>query len=184
MSSRSSLLSARVRARAVQLAVLTLSLTSAAAPAQAQGDVDLKMVSAYTLTMPKYKQYLDATVNLANVAAKDPGLAKRLDGFGNQPLAEQVKLLEATPQLRGAIMAAGLTARDFVLTQGAMLQAGMAYALTKQGSLPPDSAIKKAGVSRANLEFFQKNEAELGRLAKEAAARAPKLPADEEEPAE
>jgi hypothetical protein len=178
MSSLSSLLSAPVRvpARFLQLAVLILSLTAAAAPAHAQGDVDLKMVSAYTLTMPKYKQYVDATVNLANVAAKDPGLAKRLDGFGNQPLAEQVKLLEGTPQLRGAITAAGLTPRDFLLTQGAMLQAGMANALIKQASRPPDSAIKESGVSRANLEFFQQNEAELGRLAEEAQARAPKLP--------
>jgi hypothetical protein len=58
--------------------------------------------------------------------------------------------------------------------------------------MPLDSVIKKAGVSRANLEFYQKNEAEIGRLAKEAEAKSPKLPdggddgADEaaEEPAE
>jgi hypothetical protein len=170
-----------VGARALQLAVMVLPLTAGAAPAHAQGATDLKMVSAYTLTMPKYKQYLDATVNLANAVAKDPGLAKRLDGFGNQTLAEQVKLLEGTPQLRGAITASGFTAKDFVLTQGAMLQAGMAYALIKQGSMPPDSVIKKSGASRANLEFFQKNEDELGRLAKETAARAPKLPNEDDD---
>jgi hypothetical protein len=178
MSNLSSLL--RVRACAVRLAVLVLPLAAPAASAQSQADADLKAISSYTLSIPRYKQYLDATVNLANVAAKNPQLAQRLDGFGNKSLTEQVKLLEGVPQVRGAITATGLTTRDYVLTQGALLQAGMAYALTKAGSLPPDSAIKKAGVSRANLEFYQKNEAEIGRLAKEAEARAPKPPADQE----
>jgi hypothetical protein len=181
MSNLSNLL--RVRARAVQLAVLALPLTAPAISAQSQPDADLKAISAYALTMPKYKQYLDATVNLANVAAKNPQLAERLDGFGNKSLAEQVKLLEGVPQVRGAITATGLTTRDYVLTQGALLQAGMAYALTKDAKMPPDSVIKKAGVSRANLEFYQKNEAEIGRLAKEAEARAPKLPDDEDDAA-
>jgi hypothetical protein len=181
MSNLSNLL--RVRARAVQLAVLALPLTAPAIAAQSQPDADLKAIGAYVLTMPKYKQYLDATVNLANVAAKNPQLAERLDGFGNKSLAEQVKLLEGVPQVRGAIVATGLTTRDYVLTQGALLQAGMAYALTKDAKMPPDSVIKKAGVSRANLEFYQKNEAEIGRLAKEAEARAPKLPDDEDDAA-
>jgi hypothetical protein len=164
-------------------AILVLSLASTAA-AQSQPDADLKAISATTLTMPRYKQYLDATVNLANLAAKDPGLKNRLEGFGNQSLAEQIKLLDRVPQVRGAITATGLTTRDYVLTQGALLQAGMAYAMTKGSGVPVDSVVKKAGVSRANLEFYQKNEAEIGRLAKEAEARAPKLPDDEDDGAD
>jgi hypothetical protein len=168
----------RLHLRAAPLALLALLVTGPAALAQAQGDADLKAISSYTLTMPKYKQYLDATVNMANVAAKNPQLVQRLEGYGNQSLAEQVKLLDGVPQVRGAITATGLTTRDFVLTQGALLQAGMAYAMTKGMKMSPDSVIKKAGVSRANLEFYQKNEAEIGRLAKEAEARAPKPPDD------
>ena len=164
--------------RALLLAVLTLPLGARVVAAQAQADADLKAITAYTLTMPKYQQYLDATVNLANAAAKNPDLAARLDNFGNKSLAEQVKLLDGIPPVRGAITATGLTSRDFVLTQGALLQAGMAHALTKDAELPPDSVIKKSGVSRANLEFYQKNEAEIGRRAKEAEARAPKVPDD------
>lgn len=163
------------------LTVVALSLAGTAASAQSQADADLKAISATTLTMPKYKQYLDATVNLANVAAKDPNLATRLDGYGEKSLSEQVKLLDGVPQVRGAISATGLTTRDYVLTQGALLQAGMAYAMAKGTGVPVDSIVKKAGVSRANLEFYQKNEAEIGRLAKEAEARAPKLPDDDED---
>ncbi len=177
-------LSSQWRARAVQLAILALPLAAPAASAQSPADADFKAISAHVLTLPKYKQYLDATVNLANVATKDPKLAERLDGYGNGSLAEQAKLLEGIPQVRGAISGAGLTTRDYVLTQGALLQAGMAYAMTKAGNVPADSMIKKAGVSRTNLEFYQKNETEIARLAKEAEARAPKPPAEPEDEGE
>ena len=162
------------------LTVLALSLPAASATAQSPADADLKAISATTLTLPKYQQYLDATVNLANEAAKNPGLAARLDGYGEKSVSEQVKLLDGVPQARGAITATGLSTREYVLTQGALLQAGMAYAMTKGTGVPVDSVVKKAGVSRANLEFYQKNEAEIGRLAKQAEARAPKLPDDDD----
>lgn len=160
------------------LAVLALSFPTAAATAQSRGDADLKAISAVTLTLPKYQQYLDATVNLANAAAKTPGLAARLDGYGEKSVSEQVKLLDGVPQARGAIMATGLSTREYVLTQGALLQAGIAFAMTKGTGVPVDSVVKKAGVSRANLEFYRQNEAEIGRRAKEAEARAPNLPDD------
>jgi hypothetical protein len=171
----------RLLARASWLALLTLPLAAPGALAQSSDDADVKAISAQVLTMPRFKQYLDATVSLAHVAAKHPQLAERLDGYGNKSVAEQVKLLEGIPQIRGAITATGLGTREYVLTQGALLQAGMAYAMTKDGSVPADKVIKNAGVSRANLEFYQKNEAEINRLAKEAQARAPQPPAGEDD---
>jgi hypothetical protein len=164
-----------LRLRAAGVVLLASALSTAAGSAQSSGDADLKAIGAYTLTMPKYQQYLDATVNLANVAAKDPSLAQRMDGMGDKSLGEQVKLLDGVPAVKGAITASGLTTRDFVLTQGALLQAGMAYALTKDAKMPDDEVVKKAGVSKANLEFYRQNEAEIGRLAKEARGRAPKV---------
>jgi hypothetical protein len=166
----------RLLARAGRLAVVGLSFAVSAVPAQSQGDADLKAISAYTLTLPKYKQYLDATLNLANVAAKNPQLAQRLDGYGNQSLAEQVKTLDGMPPIRAAITSTGFTTRDYVLAQGAILQAGMAYAMAKSGNISDDKVIKEAGVSRANLEFYRNNEAEIDRLAKEAKARMPEEP--------
>jgi hypothetical protein len=166
----------RVRTRAAQLATVALVLITPAASAQSSADADLKAIQAYTLTMPKYQQYLDATVNLANAAVKNPQLAGKLEGSGEKSVAEQVKLIDGVPEAKAAIGAAGLTTRDFVLTQGALLQAGMAYAMTKDANVPTEQVVQQAGVSRANLEFYQKNEAEIGRLAKEAEARAPKRP--------
>jgi hypothetical protein len=173
-------LTRRLRSRAARLAVLALPFVAVPAAGQSSADADLKAISAYTLTMPKYKQYLDASVNVATAAAKEPSLQAKFEDFGNKSLSEQIKVMDGVPQVRSAIVATGLTTRDYVLTQGALLQAGMAYAMAKGTGMPVDSVVNKAGVSRANLEFYQKNEAEIGRLAKEAEARAPKLPDDDD----
>jgi len=145
-----------------------------------QSDADLKAVSATTLTMPKYKQYLDASVNLANVAAKNPTMAEGMKDSGEQSIADQVKTLESHPAAKAAIASTGLTTRDYVLTQWALLQTGMAYAMTKGTGATQDDMIKKAGVSKANMDFYAKNEAEINRLAEEAKARTPNVPDEED----
>ena len=160
------------------LAVIALSLP-AAVEAQ-QSDADLKAVSATTLTMPKYKQYLDATVNLANAAAKNPGLAEGMKDSGDKSIDEQVEAIESHPQVKAAVTSTGLTIRDYVLTQWALLQTGMAYAMTKGTGATQDDMIKKAGVSKANMDFYAKNEAEINRLAEEAKARTPAMPDEED----
>ena len=160
------------------LAVLALSLP--AATAAQQSDADLKAVSATTLTMQKYKQYLDATVSLANVAAKNPNLGEGLQGSSEKSIDEQVKAIERIPEVKAAVTSTGLTTRDYVLTQWALLQTGMAYAMTKGTGASQEDVIKKAGVSKANLDFYAKNEAEINRLAEEAKARAPAMPKDED----
>jgi hypothetical protein len=142
--------------------------------ASAQSPADLKAYSEYTLTLEKYQQYLDAALNLAYVAAMDPQLAHRLNVMGTQPLAEQVQQLDLVQEAQRSIAKTGLTTKDFVLAQGAALQAGMAHTLVKSGKLSPEKAIKRPGVSRANLEFFQKNEARIGRLVQDYEARKPR----------
>jgi hypothetical protein len=174
-------LSSRLRAHAAGLAVVALPFAAAPAAGQSQADADLKTISAYALTMPRYKQYLDASVNVATAAAKDPSLQARFEDFGDKSLSEQIKVMDGIPQIRSAIAATRLTTRDYVLTQSALLQAAMAYAMMKGTGMSVDSVAQKASVSRANLEFYQKNEAEIGRLAKEAEARAPKLPDDDDD---
>jgi hypothetical protein len=150
-----------------------MALSLPATAVAQQSDADLKAVSATTLTMPKYKQYLDATVNLANVAAKNPGLAQGMEGSGEKSIAEQVQMLESNPQVKAAVTSTGLSTRDYVLTQWALLQTGMAYAMTKETGATQEDMIKKGGVSKANMDFYAQNEAELNRLAEEAKARTP-----------
>ena len=159
----------RIPLRAAWIVFLVVPVVAAA-----QSSEDLKAYGEYTLNLENYQQYLDAALNLANVAVMDSEVAKRVNGMGTQPLAEQVKQLNGFPEARGAIAKTGLTTREFVLVQGAALQAGMAHALVKSGKLSTDKAIKRPGVSRANLEFFQKNEARISRLVQDYVARKPK----------
>jgi hypothetical protein len=61
-----------------------------------------------------------------------------------------------------------------VLVQGAALQAGKAHTLVKKGKLSLDNASKTPGVSRANLEFYQNNEARIATLLRDYEMRKPK----------
>jgi hypothetical protein len=50
----------------------------------------------------------------------------------------------------------------------------MSYGLMKQLHLTPDSVAKTTGVSKANLEFFRANEAELEQMRQTMEAQMPK----------
>jgi hypothetical protein len=124
--------------------------------------------------MPKYKQFMNAMLNLGKAAQRDSTIGGALEDSGNLTLDQSVARIEAVPAARKAIAQAGLTPREFTLAQGAMLQGGMAYGLMKQYHLTADSIVKATGVSRANLEFFRANEAELERMGKAMEAQMPK----------
>ena len=171
------------RLRTVPLA-LSLLVPDTVASAQSQGERDLAAISKYTLTMPKYQQYLNAMVSLGQAAAKDSTQFQGLQNAGQLSLDQQIVQYEKIPAVRRALADAGISTRDFVLTQFALLQSGMAYVLMKQLKLTPDSVVKATKVNRANLEFYGANEAEITRLGKEAEARMPKRPEPSDDPAE
>jgi len=159
---------------------LTLLSSSSLAYAQTSADPDVKAYGSYRLTMPKYQKYLAATVNLAQASSRNPKIGHAMEDFGSLTSDQIVARLNGVSDARRAITGAGLTTRDYVLTQGAVLQAGIAYGMMKQLKISPDSAIKAFGVSRANLEFVGKNEAEITRSMKEAEARVDALQGPDE----
>jgi hypothetical protein len=163
--------SSRLRA-ALFLAFPCLLATTAAA--QKPADKDLQAISAYTFTLPKYKQLMTAMINLGKAAQQNPAMADALEMSGDQTLDQMVARYSAVPAVKKAIADAGLSPREFAVAQGAMIQAGMSYGIMKQYKLSPDSVSKSTGVSKANLEFFRANEAELERMGKEMEAQMPK----------
>jgi len=168
------------RCRAIAVALALPFLLAPAAAAQGQADKDLKAISAYTFTLPKYKQLMTAMVNLGNAAKADPKVAGALEGSGNLSLDEMTMRLQSLAPARKAIVDAGLTPRELAVEQGAWLQSGMSYGLMKQYNLTADSVSKATGASKANLEFFRANEAELQRIGKAMEAQMPKdKPTDE-----
>ena len=132
--------------------------------------------------MPKYKKYLAAMVNLVTASQRTPAVDQALEASFSSSIDEAVAHFNRVPQARRGIADAGLTTRDFVLTQGSYIQAQMVHGFTKQQGISSDSARKLVPVSSANLEFVQKNEAEIARLNKEMEAKVPGLkPSDDAE---
>ena len=172
------------RLRPLALALALPCLLAPAAAAQKPGDKDLKEISAYTFTLPKYKQLMTAMVNLGKAAQRDPKMAESLENSGSLTLDQMTARYGAVPPVKKAIVDAGLTPREFAVAQGAMIQAGMSYGIMKQYKLSADSVSKTTGVSKANLEFFRANEAEIERMGKEMQAQMPKEKASDEADAE
>jgi hypothetical protein len=167
-----------LRPRAALIALAFPCVWSPAALAQKSGDKDLKEISAYTWTMPKYQKLMAAMVNLGTAAQNNPTLGKSMEGSGNLTIDQTAARFDGVPPAKKAIADAGLTPREFAVAQGAWLQSAMSYAVMKQYKLSADSVSKTTGVSKANLEFFQTNEVEINRMAKEMQAKMPKDPAD------
>jgi hypothetical protein len=125
----------------------------------ASSDSDHREVSAYALTEAGLAKFTKATKNLASVpgACKDEG---NDDGqSGKQSIDEMVAEINATAGAQAAIRSAGLTTREYVVFMFSMLQNGMAaWALSQPGGkLPP-------GVSKSNVDFYNKHEAALAAL--------------------
>ena len=84
--------------RAILLALL--APFALAQPAAAQvADKDLAAISAYTLTMPRYKQYLAASQNLSDAAAADPEFSE-MAGPENLSLDQVIAKISAIPRPR------------------------------------------------------------------------------------
>jgi hypothetical protein len=163
--------------------VFTLSLLSSFSTASAQisADPDRKAYGSYPLTMPKYQKYLTAMVNLAQASSRNPKIGQAMEDFGSLTSEQMVARLNGVEEARRVITGTGLTPRDYVLTQGAVLRAGVAYSTMTELKLSPDSAVKAFGVSRDNLEFARKNEAEITRSMNEAEAKVAALEGDGED---
>jgi hypothetical protein len=160
--------------KALFLTVFTLHLQAPVISAQ-NDDPDTKAYNSYVLSMPKYKKYLASMVSIAKASERSPTAAQAFEDLGDLSIDQAVVRLNKSPEIRSAISGAGFTTREFVVLQGALLSAGLAHSLTKQGGLSPDSVVALTQVSRANLDFYGKNEAEIQRLNKEAEAKAPAL---------
>jgi hypothetical protein len=157
---------------------LQVLLNPSLASAQEDDDPDAKAYSTYTLTMPKFKKFFAASVNLANAGQRNPEVKKALQTVFDGSLDEGVAHLNRVPEARRAIADAGLTPRDFILTFGVSVGAKMANDMMKKQGMTAQAAAENAGITKAQLEFYRKNETEIARLEKEAEAKAPSLKID------
>ncbi len=142
-------------------------LASAVAVAENLADRDRKEISSYALTeagLAKYTQALKNLGPLARQMADDCGKGDDNDSASDTPhsLDAMVARVDAIPGVRAAIMAAGITTREYLVFTFSLFQNGMtAWALDQPGGkLPP-------GVSMANVNFYRTHEAAIKSLGDE-----------------
>jgi hypothetical protein len=144
------------------LAVLAVLVAFAAPRAKAD---DTAEVQNYRLTMPVVKKFERVQESLYQSIRKDPSLAtkydKTPDDGSDQSIAATVKRMDAMPELKQAVVKAGLTTREYLLATLAMLQVGMAHAMSQ--SRGADTSKLPANV-RANLKLMEQNKAEFDRI--------------------
>ncbi len=136
----------------LRAAAAALVITLLAHPAAGAQDADTQEVTRYVLTDAGLAKYARAVRSLA-------ALPSSCDDESTGSIAGMVGKIDAKPAAKAAIQAAGMTSREYVVFSMSILQNGLAaWALTQPGGTLP------AGVSKANVDFIKRHEAELKQL--------------------
>ena len=140
-----------------------------------------KAAAAARMKDPRYQQLAAKKAELATLQAKaEPtdaeqermsALAEEIERLEQgddedadlgsaRTLTEMAAQIDAHPARAAAVRGAGMTTREFVTAELALLQAGLAYGLQKAGQLKqlPDE------VSKENVEFVRQHEREIEAL--------------------
>ncbi len=134
-------------------------LLAAVAPGAHAQDADTTEVKRYVLTEAGLAKYSQAHRNLAALPARSSRDCDDDSGDSPTSISGMVAKLDATPGAKAAVQSSGMTTREYVVFSMALLQNGLAaWALDQPGGKLP------AGVSRSNVDFVKKHDAELKRL--------------------
>lgn len=154
----------RYRNRMSTIRILTafFCLTALAPTASAQSrDMDPD-VKSYKLSMEKIKAYDVVAHKLMALDASDPSFKGTVSQIGTQTtLKGMVGAVESNPKLMAIIKSANLSAREFCVIPMGVMAVGGAYMIQTQ--------YKKDASNLAtpeNIAFYQKNKADIDRIAK------------------
>jgi hypothetical protein len=132
---------------------------------------DDEAMKAFSLTTENVRKAAAVMHRLAGEVAKDPALAPAL-GKKTQRAATldaKAKALESDPRIASALRAEPITAREYVMVQLAILQAGLIAAARARGAEMDPAEIAEA-MNPANVDFVEthpKEMEELGRSQRE-----------------
>jgi len=151
----------KIRSLTAALAGLVLFAAPSPAGAKSKNDADLAELQNYRLTERVLKKLAQVQDSIYASIKADPGLATRYEkktALGNESLDQSVRRIESIPELKEAIVKAGLTPREFFVAGMALAQAAFASMARDQGNVP--AAV------RANMSFLKTHEAELTQMQK------------------
>ena len=142
----------------------------------ADANADLKEVRSFQLTEKRLDQFSQALRNMVAEVEKNPDLAKKDNSLGpNASINDMVAAFDKIPPIKNSVESAGLSTREFVLFQMALMSAAMGHYLVQQGQkLPPE-------FSAEHEKFYKEHEEKFKTLEKEWKAVNQKMEATEDE---
>jgi hypothetical protein len=122
-------------------------------------DRDTQEVMSYVLTDAGLAKYTQAAKKIAALPQNPTSDCGEEEDSDSQSLDEMVAKFNAVPGVKAAIQSAGMTTREYFVFTMSIFQNGMAaWALTQPGGKLP------AGVSKANVDFYNRHATEIGKL--------------------
>ena len=122
-------------------------------------DADTAEIQRYALTDAGLAKYSQATKKLASLPRDPAACSDEGDGSGSQSIDQMAAKLGAVPGAKAAVQSTGMSMREYVVFSMSLLQNGLAaWALDQPGGKLPQ------GVSKANVDFVKKHDAQLKQL--------------------
>ena len=146
--------------------VLALSIAVSCA---AQTTVkESQAVAAYPLTMDHVTRQYQALIDLTRQEQQDEGLKRELQGWSGLGLERQIQLYEGNAKTAAIVKAHGITARDQVMTQTALMALMIALPSieTKKGPNAKNKLQFDASPA-THVKFYHEHQAEIGKLGAE-----------------
>lgn len=152
-------------------------------------DAETRAISNYRLTIGTIRKMAQVQENMYAIAKANPGLKAKYAAIEKQQedepepktIDEMVKRFDRVPEMKQAIVKAGLTPREYFLATFAAFQAGMTMAVME---MPGASKTPPPGAVAANIAFLKANKAEFDRMqvrSREIEREMKKLDGEEEE---
>jgi hypothetical protein len=148
----------------VDTAALAAAGTPAISPsAGPAGEPSANDVSNYELNMDRMRKWVAAMKGFAAESKRDSTAAAAMAMDQGASTAQMIARLETHPLAKRVLSQAGLSARDYVWTTAAYLQAAM-----MAGVMQMPNAKAPEGMNMKNVEFVKTHNAELETMMKEA----------------
>jgi hypothetical protein len=139
------------------------SAATAVASSAPAGEPSANDVSNYDLNMDRMRKWVAAMKGFSAEAQRDSTAAAAIAMDAGASTAQMIAGLERNPIAKRVLRQAGLSARDYVWTTAAYMQAAMTA-----GVMEMPNAKAPEGMNMKNIEFVKAHNAELEKMMKEA----------------
>jgi len=125
-------------------------------------------LAAYPLTMDHVTRQYEALMDLARQEQQDEGLKRELQGWSGLALDRQIELYESNAKIAGIGKAHGITARDQVMTQTALMALMIALPSIEAKKGPnAKNKLQFDASSAHHVKFYHEHQAEISKLGAE-----------------